>query len=140
MLAAALLPADGGSAYADQPEPPAAAGHANGRLFTAPGTALGNGWKQSRDLSVTGTGDSAGFHILRADESTSFTYREVADLTETGSEDIGPWTGYVCTTASARYAAAVYAPSMAANKPAPLQHGAFPFRWWTSPPERERSR
>jgi hypothetical protein len=24
---------------------------------------------------VTGTGDSAGFHILRADESTSFTYR-----------------------------------------------------------------
>lgn len=123
-LAAALLPAIDGPAYADQP-PPASAGHANGQLFTAPGTALGKDWKGSSDVSVTGTGDSTGFHILRADESASFTYREVADLTEAGFEDIGPWTGYVCTTASGRYAAAVYAPSVAANKPELLQHGAF---------------
>lgn len=123
-MTAALLPAVhavAGTASASSTE----TDHAHGRLFTTPDKALGEGWQKSSDISVIGTGDSAGFHVLRADESTSFTYREVADLTETGLDGIGAWTGYVCTTGSGRYAAAVYAPSMAVNKPDLLEHGAF---------------
>ncbi|MFC8350141.1 hypothetical protein [Streptomyces sp. NPDC057280] len=121
-LAAGLLPASGVTAAAATPAP---APRADGRLFTSPDRALGDDWRTSSDRAVVGTGDSAGFHILVADESQSFRYREVADLTEDGLDGIGPWTGYVCTTGSGRYAAAVYAPSMAANRPALMQHGAF---------------
>ncbi|MFE3858404.1 hypothetical protein ACFXPN_45650 [Streptomyces griseorubiginosus] len=99
--------------------------HTGGRLFSTPDTALGRGWKSSFDRAVTGTGDSAGFHILVADESKSFTYREAADLTQDGLDGIGPWTGYVCQTGSGRYAAAVYAPSSAVNTPSLMQHGGF---------------
>ncbi|WP_329254087.1 hypothetical protein [Streptomyces canus] len=104
---------------------PKAESHTGGRLFSTPDTALGTGWRTSSDRAVTGTGDSAGFHILVADESKSFTYREVADLTQDGLDGIGPWTGYVCQSGSGRYAAAVYAPSTAVNTPSLMQHGGF---------------
>ena len=104
---------------------PKSESHTGGRLFSTPDTALGQGWKTSSDRAVTGTGDSAGFHILVADESKSFAYREVADLTQDGLDGIGPWTGYVCQTGSGRYAAAVYAPSAAVNTPSLMQHGGF---------------
>ncbi|MFF0016865.1 hypothetical protein [Streptomyces sp. NPDC005374] len=104
---------------------PKAESHTGGRLFSAPDTALGKGWKTSSDRAVTGSGDSAGFHILVADESEKFSYREVADLTQDGLDGIGPWTGYVCQTGSGRYAAAVYAPSAAVNTPSLMQHGGF---------------
>ncbi|MEL5958972.1 hypothetical protein AADR41_30145 [Streptomyces sp. CLV115] len=94
-------------------------------MFTSPDAALGKGWKSFSDTSVTGTGDTAGFHILRADESSSFAYQQVADLRESALGDIGPWTGYVCTTGSGRYAAAVYAPSLITNRPAMMAKDAF---------------
>ncbi|WP_180686682.1 hypothetical protein [Streptomyces gossypiisoli] len=121
-LAVSLLPASAVTAAAapQQPVP-----HTDGTLFASPAKALGGNWRTSGDRAVIGTGDSKGFHVLVADESQSFRYREVADLTEAGLDGIGPWTGYVCATGSGRYAAAVYAPSMAANKPALMQHGAF---------------
>jgi hypothetical protein len=121
-LLCGLLPAVGTAASAT-PAPPGPS--ADGRLFPASKQALGLGWQDSADRTVIGTGDSAGFHVLAADEASSFTYREVADLNEAGLDGIGPWTGYVCTTASGRYAAAVYAPSTATNTPALMQHGAF---------------
>lgn len=123
-LAAGLLPATGAAA-AGPSGAPTAESHTGGRLFASPDTALGGGWKSSSDRAVTGTGDSQGFHVLVADESKSFTYREVADLTQEGLDGIGPWTGYVCQTGSGRYAAAVYAPSSAVNTPSLTQHGAF---------------
>lgn len=124
VLAAGLLPASGVATSA-LAAPQDSVPHTNGNLFTSPKKALGEDWQTSTDRSVIGTGDSTGFHILAADESQSFRYREVANLTETGLDGIGPWTGYVCTTGTGRYAAAVYAPSTATNKPALMQHGAF---------------
>ncbi|MGW1876241.1 hypothetical protein [Streptomyces sp. NPDC001975] len=124
-LAAGLLPATGAAAATTPTGAPTAESHTGGRLFTSPDTTLGKGWQSSSDRAVTGTGDSEGFHILVADESKSFTYREVADLTQEGLDGIGPWTGYVCQTGSGRYAAAVYAPSSAVNTPALMQHDAF---------------
>lgn len=124
-LTAGLLPATGAAAATSPTSPPTVESHTGGHLFTSPDTTLGTGWKSSSDRAVTGTGDSRGFHILVADESDSFAYREVADLTQEGLDGIGPWTGYVCQTGSGRYAAAVYAPSSAVNTPALMQHDAF---------------
>ncbi|WP_327711262.1 transglycosylase SLT domain-containing protein [Streptomyces sp. NBC_00464] len=122
-LAAGMLPATGAIGVAGTTA--AAAPQTQGRLFTSPESQLGKSWQDSTDRAVTGTGDSAGFHILVADEADSFAYREIANLTQAGLNGIGPWTGYTCTTGSGRYAAAVYAPSTAANKPSLMQHGAF---------------
>lgn len=121
-LAGSLLPTVAVTATA---APPAPLTTTDGKLFHAGDQALGHAWRTSDDRSVVGTGDTAGFHVLAADESSSFTYHEVADLSEAGLDGIGPWTGYVCTTGSGRYAAAVYAPSSATNTPALMQHGAF---------------
>ncbi|WP_158710395.1 hypothetical protein [Streptomyces sp. NRRL F-5126] len=122
-LAAGLLPASGAAANEAVAQAPIT--QDSGRLFASPTAALGKDWQSSPDRAVIGTGDSDGFHILVADESQSFRYHEVANLIEAGLDGVGPWTGYVCTTGSGRYAAAVYAPSMATNKPALMQHGAF---------------
>ncbi|MEU6541484.1 hypothetical protein [Streptomyces sp. NPDC047000] len=122
LVIAGLLPTSAVTAAA-APQKPAA--RTDGELFASPRQALGKDWQTSSDRSVIATGDSSGFHILVADESQSFQYHELANLTETGLDGIGPWTGYICTTGTGRYAAAVYAPSIAANKPALMQHGAF---------------
>ncbi|WP_077797500.1 hypothetical protein [Streptomyces sp. JHA26] len=124
---AGLLPT-AGAASAEPAAPDSASSSpssADGRPFASPDKALGKNWRTSEDRSVVGTGDTAGFHILVADESDSFRYRELANLTQAGLDGIGLWTGYVCTTGSGRYAAAVYAPSTATNTPALTQHGAF---------------
>ncbi|MFH9944237.1 transglycosylase SLT domain-containing protein [Streptomyces murinus] len=124
-LAAGLLPASQVTAVSATTTGTHGVSHSGKSLFGSPDAALGDNWQASTDRAVIGTGDSRGFHILVADESHAFAYRELADLTEAGFDEIGPWTGYVCTTGSGRYAAAVYAPSMAANKPTLMQHGAF---------------
>ncbi|RKE18792.1 hypothetical protein [Streptomyces sp. TLI_171] len=119
-LAAGLLPTTGFVAAA-APAPD----RAPGQLFAKPDDSLGRNWRNGSDVSVIGTGDTAGFHILRADESSAFAYKEVALLGEDALSGIGLWTGYVCTTGSGRYAAAVYAPSMVTNKPAMMGKDAF---------------
>ncbi|MFD7130787.1 hypothetical protein [Streptomyces sp. NPDC059894] len=121
---AGLLPATG-AASAEPAAQATAAPSSDGRPFASPDTALGKSRRTSEDRSVIGTGDIAGFHILVADESDSFRYRELATLTQSGLDGIGLWTGYVCTTGSGRYAAAVYAPSTATNTPELTRHGAF---------------
>ncbi|MFG2840894.1 hypothetical protein ACGFYE_38575 [Streptomyces zaomyceticus] len=93
-------------------------------LFGAPEKALGKGYQSSGDQIVSGTGDSDGFHIVTASEREGYTFREVASLRRKDI-DAGPWTGYVCTTGSGRYAAAVYMPSLWTNKPGAVYRGAF---------------
>ncbi|MFJ6569704.1 hypothetical protein ACIQNU_19995 [Streptomyces sp. NPDC091292] len=93
-------------------------------LFTEPVKALGSSYEASGDSVVSGTGDTDGFHIMAAEEQDGFAFREVARLTRKDL-DVGPWTGYVCTTGSGRYAAAVYMPSMWTNKPGATYRGAF---------------
>ncbi|MGW4159875.1 hypothetical protein [Streptomyces sp. NPDC004788] len=124
-LAAGLLPAAQATAVTDHPSYERGPARTGGTLFETPDRALGKAWRTSSDSAVVGAGDSKGFHILVANESQSFRYREVANLNESGLDGIGLWTGYVCTTGSGRYAAAVYAPSVAANKPTLMEHGAF---------------
>jgi hypothetical protein len=91
---------------------------------TDPDAALGTGWRQSSDILVTGAGDSKGFHLYVAREKDAFAWSTLATLTSSAL-DLGPWTGEVCVTGSGRYAVAVYAPAVAANKPKLLQAGGL---------------
>ena len=93
-------------------------------VVTEPDTTLGSGWQNSSDALVTGVGDSDGFHLYIAREKTAFTWSALATLTSS-SLDLGAWTGEVCVTGSGHYAVAVFAPSVAANRPNLLQAGAF---------------
>lgn len=104
---------------------PAAADATTPRLFSAPGKDLGSGYASSSDAIVQATGDAEGLHILSARESDGFSFYEIARLNRKSLSDVGPWTGYVCTTGSGNYAAAVYAPSAWANEPGAYENGAF---------------
>ncbi|MCW2502921.1 MAG: hypothetical protein JWO79_1205 [Actinomycetia bacterium] len=86
--------------------------------------ALGSGWKASADTLITGIGDSEGFRIYAARERDGFAWKTLATLTVQGI-DSGPWIGDVCVTGSGRYAVAVYAPAIAANKPAMMRAGGL---------------
>ncbi|MEU9362573.1 hypothetical protein AB0D35_31455 [Streptomyces sp. NPDC048301] len=103
----------------------AAADSASPRLFSAPGEQLGSGYTSSPDSIVQATGDAEGLHILAAKESDGFSFYEIARLNRKELSDVGPWTGYVCTTGSGNYAAAVYAPSAWSNEPGAYSAGAF---------------
>ncbi|WP_406058903.1 transglycosylase SLT domain-containing protein [Streptomyces sp. NBC_01077] len=107
-----------------QNAPAEAADATSSTLFPAAQKALGAGYEASGDLMVSGTGDSDGFHIMAASEQDGYTFREVASLRRKDM-DVGPWTGYVCTTGSGKYAAAVYMPSLWVNKPGATYRGAF---------------
>lgn len=104
---------------------PAAADGTPPRLFSTPGKDLGSGYASSPDAIVQATGDAEGLHILAARENDGFSFYEIARLNRTELSGIGPWTGYVCTTGSGNYAAAVYAPSVWSNEPGAYENGAF---------------
>jgi hypothetical protein len=89
-----------------------------------PDGALGRSWRSSDDVLVAGSGDTDGFHLYVAREKSAFAWSTLATL-KADLPEAGAWTGYVCLTGSGRYAAAVYAPAMAVNKPALLTAGAF---------------
>ncbi|MFJ2608365.1 hypothetical protein ACIO13_25805 [Streptomyces sp. NPDC087425] len=118
---AALLPL----ASPDTPVQTAAADGTAPRMFSAPGKELGSGYASSSDAIVQATGDAEGLHILAAKESDGFSFYEIARLNRTDLSEVGPWTGYVCTTGSGNYAAAVYAPSVWSNQPGAYDNGAF---------------
>lgn len=122
VVAAALLTVPA-STRAATPRAPAAPAPARA-AFASPDTALGAGWRTSSDVLVTGAGDSRGFHVYAAPEKEAFAWSTVATLTA-GLTEQGPWTGNVCVTGSGRYAVAVYAPAIAANKPALAAGGAL---------------
>lgn len=95
------------------------------RLFSTPTADLGADYSASSDSIVQATGDAEGLHILSARESDGFSFYEIARLNRKELSDVGPWTGYVCTTGSGNYAAAVYAPSVWSNKAGAYAQGAF---------------
>ncbi|MFC4587109.1 carbohydrate-binding protein [Sphaerisporangium corydalis] len=93
-----------------------------GRAAVAdPDAALGAGWRKSSDVLVTGAGDATGFHLYVAREKDAYAWSTLATL-RSSALDLGVWAGQVCVTGSGRYAVAVYAPAMAANKPS-LRNG-----------------
>ncbi|MFI5762001.1 hypothetical protein ACIA8F_13785 [Streptomyces sp. NPDC051563] len=112
-------------ASADTTAAPAASDTAIPRLFSTPSKDLGSEYASSPDSIVQATGDAEGLHILAAKESDGFSFYEIARLDRKELPDAGPWTGYVCTTGSGKYAAAVYAPSSWSNKPGAYWDGAF---------------
>jgi hypothetical protein len=111
-----------GTAAAD-PAAPAATGVDRAAL-AAPDAALGAGWRASGDVLVAGAGDANGYHLYLAREKDAFAWSTLATL-RSAALDLGTWTGHVCVTGSGRYAVAVYAPAMAANKPALLAAGGL---------------
>ncbi|HWS36486.1 MAG TPA: hypothetical protein VN408_27590 [Actinoplanes sp.] len=89
-----------------------------------PDRALGDDWRTSSDITVTGAGDTEGYHLYIAREKDAFAWSTLATLKSTEMNG-APWGGSVCVTGSGRYAVAVFAPKIAANKPAALQAGAL---------------
>jgi hypothetical protein len=119
-IAAALVAVPGAASVPGTPQParPARAAVDN------PDAVLGAGWRASPDVLVAAAGDSTGFHLYVAKEKDAFAWSTLATL-HASALDAGTWTGYACVTGTGRYAVAVYAPTMAANKPALLAAGAF---------------
>ncbi|MGW0120746.1 hypothetical protein [Streptomyces sp. NPDC003327] len=121
----ALVPVAAAPGTPAAPAVPAAADAPTPRLFSAPAKELGADYAASPDAIVQATGDADGLHVLAARESDGFSFYEIARLSRRGLSDVGPWTGYVCTTGSGNYAAAVYAPSAWSNEPGAYENGAF---------------
>ncbi|MDW5328524.1 hypothetical protein [Plantactinospora sp. KLBMP9567] len=106
-------------------EPAGAASAVNTRAAVAdPDAVLGDGWRQSSDMLVTGVGDTDGFHLYVAREKDAFAWSTLVTL-NAGLTEAGAWTGNVCVTGSGRYAAVVYAPATFTNKPKLMTAGAF---------------
>jgi hypothetical protein len=119
-MALALVAAPGAAAAPAAPHP----GDPERAAVAAPDTALGKGWRTSEDVMVTGTGDSTGFHLYVAREKDAFAWSTLATMHSSALE-AAAWTGYVCVTGTGRYAVAVYAPTMAVNKPGLVAAGAL---------------
>lgn len=103
---------------------PAGASATDPSAVREPDAALGKDWSDSSDVLVTGAGDSNGFHLYVARERDAFAWSTLATLSAS-SLDMGPWMGETCVTGSGRYAVAVFAPKMAANKPALVRGGGI---------------
>ncbi len=85
---------------------------------------LDKGWKGSKDIAWTTSGDANGFHLLVAREREAYAWRTVASLREPGM-DVDAWIGNACLTASGRRAVVAYAPRSFAAKPELSERGAF---------------
>jgi Transglycosylase SLT domain len=92
-------------------------------VVTDPATVFGQSYQSSTDLEVTGAGDTEGFHVLAARESSGFTWQNLATLGQPG-DDSGPWTGQLCVTGDRRYAIVVYGPDSLVNQPEGEEAGA----------------
>jgi len=88
------------------------------------GSVLPAGWSASADLAWTTDGDSQGFHLLVAEQSTGYTWRTAATLSEPGV-DTDRWVGNACVTGSGRRAIVVYAPRQFTNRAQLFDRGAF---------------
>jgi hypothetical protein len=82
------------------------------------------GWSGSSDLAWTTDGDAQGFHLLVAEQSTGYTWRTAATLSEPGV-DTDRWIGNACVTGSGRRAIVVYAPRQFTNRAQLFDRGAF---------------
>jgi hypothetical protein len=88
------------------------------------GRVLGAGWQRSADRAWTTTGDANGLHLLVADESAGYAWRNAATLIEPGF-DADMWIGNACVTASGRRAVVVYGPRTFTNEAELFARGGF---------------
>jgi hypothetical protein len=114
------------AASADTTSQRPAAVTADSSAIAAPqrGSVLGQSWQQSKDRAWTTSSDAAGFHILVADESSGYTWRTAASLSEPGF-DTDMWIGNACVTGSGKRAVVAYAPRTFTNKDDLMARGAF---------------
>ncbi|WP_237540055.1 SGNH/GDSL hydrolase family protein [Streptomyces sp. SID8358] len=135
VMTASLLPAyawaaanerDGGAATAADARPAAERTEAadDPSKVTEPDGKLPKGWRSSDDRAVTVVGDPQGLHVLVADSSEAYRWREAATLREDGF-DTDAWIGNVCVTGSGKRAVVAYAPREFTNEPALFDRGAF---------------
>ncbi|MFC5240572.1 SGNH/GDSL hydrolase family protein [Streptomyces atrovirens] len=89
-----------------------------------PDGTLPKGWRTSDDRAVTVAGDPRGLHLLVAESSEAYQWREIATLREDGF-DADAWIGNVCVTGSGKRAVVAYAPRTFTNEPALFDRGAF---------------
>lgn len=89
-----------------------------------PDGTLPKGWRTSDDRAVTVVGDSRGLHVLVADSTEAYQWREAAALREDGF-DTDAWIGNICVTGSGSRAVVAYAPRAFTNTPALFDRGAF---------------
>ncbi|MFF1839511.1 SGNH/GDSL hydrolase family protein [Streptomyces sp. NPDC058231] len=114
-------PDDAGAAA---PDTTAAPHSSDASKVGKPDGTLAKGWRTADDRAVTVAGDSYGLHVLVADSSEAYQWREVATLREDGF-DADAWIGNVCVTGSGKRAVVAYAPRTFTNKPALFDRGAF---------------
>jgi hypothetical protein len=85
---------------------------------------LAPGWRTSKDMAWTTSGDSTGLHILVAAAQDGYTWKTVASLAEPGF-DTDLWIGNACLTGSGRRLVVVYAPRTFTNQPDLFDRGGF---------------
>ena len=104
-----------GRSHTTTPAPP-------GRVAD-PGSKLGKGWNTSTDRAVTLAADSDGAHLLVADSTKAYEWKNATILSEPGMP-ADSWIGNQCVI-DHDHAAVVYAPRTFTNKPDLMQGGAF---------------
>jgi hypothetical protein len=123
-VAAGPLPAEAAPAAAAGPAASAAQADPSTVDPARRAEVLPAGWSGSTDLAWTTNGDAQGFHLLVAAESTGYTWRTAASLSEPGVET-DRWVGNACVTGSGRRAVVVYAPRQFTNRAQLFDRGAF---------------
>ncbi|MEE4541546.1 SGNH/GDSL hydrolase family protein [Streptomyces sp. V4-01] len=106
---------------------PATAGQDGGASRTRvanPDASLAKGWRTSRDRAVSVVGDAQGLHVLVADSTQAYQWRQAALLREQGF-DADAWIGNACVTGSGARAVVVYAPRTFTNDQQLFDRGAF---------------
>ncbi|MFD7602744.1 Tat pathway signal protein [Streptomyces mirabilis] len=86
-------------------------------------TVLGKGWKASADRAVITAADSDGLHLLVADSTTGYAWKNVTVLSEP-QLPADTWIGNSCVMDD-HHAAVAYAPRAFTNKPDLMMGGAF---------------
>jgi hypothetical protein len=104
--------------------PPAATSGPQSSNNVIPTMELPTGWQRSSDRAVTTVGDADGLHVLAAEESKAYQWRDVVTLSEPVT-DSSQWVGQACVTGSGTRAVVVYAPREYTNRADATDRGAF---------------
>jgi hypothetical protein len=104
-------------------KPVTSLGKSASKAVPDPDKTLGSGWKTSSDRAVTLAADTDGVHLLVADSRKTYTWKDMAVLSEPGTQ-ADTWIGNECVMDHA-HAAVAYAPRTFTNHEDLMERGAF---------------